>query len=467
VVVTPITENTMKILVVDDERKMGVILRGALEDDGHEVRAFERSKDALEALRAQPFDLLVTDLKMAPPDGLELLRLGKELRPGLAVILMTAYATAQTAVEAMKAGAFDYLIKPFELDELRLRVTKLERERELGENIRVLERENEMLRREVGTALRLDQLIGKSAVIRDVFELAEKVAGTDSTVLVRGESGTGKSLLVRAIHRASPRKAGPFVTVNCGALPESLLESEIFGHEKGAFTGAVAQKRGRFATGEGGTIFLDEIGEMSPSLQVKLLQVLEEKQFFPVGSDTPVSVDVRVIAATNRDLEEAIAEGDFREDLFYRLNVFPIPIPPLRARGEDLPLLLDHLLSRFARSADDLTAEARSALLAYPFPGNIREMENLIERAVILAGSDPIERRHFPALDRPPGPAGSGLGSLVIPEDGLSLEEVEKELILKALEQAGGNKTRAAKLLGLTRRTLYSRLERYGLSPPR
>jgi DNA-binding NtrC family response regulator len=456
----------MKVLVVDDERKMGVILRGALEDEGHDVTTHERSQDALTSLEVEPFDLMITDLKMAPPDGLELLRLSREKRPHTAVILMTAYATAQTAVEAMKAGAYDYLVKPFELDELRIRVNKLERERELGENVRILERENELLKQETGSTLRLGNLIGKSAVTRDVFELTGKVATTDATVLIYGESGTGKSLLARAIHAASARADGPLVTVNCGALPENLLESELFGHEKGAFTGAVAKKLGRFATADGGTVFLDEIGEMSAPVQVKLLQVLENREFYPVGSESPVSVDVRVVAATNRNLEEAIAEGDFREDLFYRLNVFPIPVPPLRARKEDIALLLDHFLTRYRRSFEDLTEEARMALLEYSYPGNIRELENLVERAAILAGRDPIERRHFPSLDRPAPRAGGKDRSIVpeIPDDGLSLTELEKELILKAMEKAGGNKTQAAKLLGLTRRTLYSRLERYGLS---
>jgi two-component system NtrC family response regulator len=456
----------MKVLVVDDERKMGVILSGALGDDGHEVITHERSKDALTSLDQEPFDLMITDLKMAPPDGLELLRYARERRPHTAVILMTAYATAQTAVEAMKAGAYDYLVKPFELDELRLRIKKLQRERELGENVRLLTRENELLKREAGSTLRLGNMIGKSLVIRDVFELTEKVANTDSTVLIRGDSGTGKSLLARAVHAASSRSEGPFVTVNCGALPENLLESELFGHEKGAFTGAVAKKVGRFATAEGGTIFLDEIGEMSSPLQVKLLQVLEDKAFYPVGSDTPVSVDVRVIAATNRNLEDAIAEGEFREDLFYRLNVFPIPVPPIRARKEDIPLLLDHFLSRYNRTPGDLTEEAKAALLQYPYPGNVRELENMVERAMILAGDEPIDRRHFPSLEQIPRTAVGEVGSLVpeIPDEGLSLTELEKDLILKALEKAGGNKTQAAKLLGLTRRTLYSRLERYGLS---
>jgi transcriptional regulator with GAF, ATPase, and Fis domain len=303
--------------------------------------------------------------------------------------------------------------------------------------------------------------------MRDVLELAEKVAATDATVLIRGESGTGKSLLARAIHGASPRADGPLITVNCGALPESLLESELFGHEKGAFTGAVGGKRGRFATADGGTIFLDEVGEMTPALQVKLLQVLEDRTFFPVGSERAVEVDVRVLAATNRDLESAMAEGEFREDLFYRLNVFPLPMPPLRAHKEDLPLLLDHLLERWERQAGDLEEEARAALLAYDFPGNVRELENLLERAVILAGSGPIQRQHLPGLDRAPSSRGAGPGgraTVAIPEEGLSLEELEKELILQALEKAGGNKTRAAQLLGLTRRTLYSRMERYGLS---
>jgi DNA-binding NtrC family response regulator len=457
----------MKILVVDDEHKMGVILRNALEKQGHEVDTESRSRIAAGRIEAESFDLLITDLKMAPPDGLELLKFGKSVRPTMDVILMTAYATARTAVEAMQAGAYDYLIKPFELDELRLRVDKLARSRELGENVRLLENENAVLRREAGVVSRFDRMIGRSKSIRDVFDLAEKVGTTEATVLIRGESGTGKSLLARAIHAASPRRDGPLVTVNCGALPENLLESELFGHEKGAFTGAVAAKLGRFRTAAGGTVFLDEIGEMSPALQVKLLQVLEERTFYPVGGERPETADVRVIAATNRDLEEAIAEGEFREDLFYRLNVFPIAIPPLRARREDIPPLLDFFLSRYDRGAGALTDEARARLLEYSFPGNVREMENLVERASILAGPGPIGGEHFPSLlsPRPRGAGSSGFTVPDIPDEGLPLEALEKELIVKALEKAGGNKTRAAKLLGLTRRTLYSRLERYGLSP--
>lgn len=456
----------MRILVVDDEHKMAAIVRSALEQAGHQVAAESASRRAAERLEREPFDLLVTDLKMAPPDGLELLALAKARRPSMAVILMTAYATAQTAVEAMRLGAYDYLVKPFELDELRLRIAKLSRERDLDESVRVLESENRLLRREAGAAVRFDRMIGRSAVMRDVMDLAEKVAATDATVLIRGESGTGKSLLARAIHAGSPRRGGAFVTVNCGALPENLLESELFGHEKGAFTGAVARKQGRFKTAEGGTLFLDEIGEMSPPLQVKLLQVLEERTFYPVGSEHPESADVRVVAATHRDLEEAIGEGEFREDLYYRLNVFPIAIPPLRARREDIGPLLEHFLARLRRTPETLTEAAREALLAYAFPGNVREMENLVERAAILAGGEPIDRRHFPSLTtRPTAGAGNAAWIPEIPEEGISLEALEKDLILRALEKAGGNKTHAAKLLGLTRRTLYSRLERHGLSP--
>jgi len=455
----------MKILVVDDERKMGVIVKGALESAGHEVAALDSSRDAARRLETERFDLLLTDLKMAPPDGLALLRAAKAANPGIDVMIMTAYATAQTAVEAMQAGASDYLIKPFELSELRIRVQKLAKEREMGESVRLLERENALLKRESGTGHRFDRLIGQSSVIRSVFDLGEKVGATDATVLIRGESGTGKSLLARAIHSRSPRAAQPLITVNCGAIPENLLESELFGHEKGAFTGAVARKQGRFQTAEGGSIFLDEVGEMPPPLQVKLLQVLEDKQFYSVGSEHPVHADVRVIAATNRDLEDAIAEGEFREDLFYRLNVFPIVIPPLRARREDIALLLDFFLARFNRSAADLTDQARRGVLEHPFPGNVRELENLVERAVILAGSGLIDLEHFPALTAPRTGSRTGFAVPDIPDEGLPLETLERELILKALDKAGGNKTRAAKLLGLTRRTLYSRMERYGLSP--
>ena len=454
----------MKILVVDDERKMGLLVAGALESDNHEVVTVNSGMDAKTRLSESDFDVMVTDLKMAPPDGLELLKFARTEYPTVDVLLMTAYATAKTAVEAMQNGASDYLIKPFELSELRLRIRKLSQSRELDENVRLLTQENKLLKKESGSSPRFGRLIGQSRLIQEVFQLAEKVGGTGATVLIRGESGTGKSLLARAIHDASARREGPLVTVNCGAIPENLLESELFGHEKGAFTGAVAKKQGRFKTAEGGTIFLDEVGELPSPLQVKLLEVLEEKTFYPVGSESPQTADARVIAATNTNLEEAIQDGSFREDLFYRLNVFPIVIPPLAARKDDIAVLLDVFLSRFNKSTTDLTPEARTALMSYGYPGNVRELENLVERAAILAGDEPLTPAHFPGLiEAAQGrPLTSG-ATLEIPDQGISLEQLEKELILQALDKSGGNKTKAAKLLGLTRRTLYSRLERHGL----
>ena len=452
----------MRILVVDDEQKMGVIVGGALVDWGHEVVTATSGREALGRLGQERFDLLITDLKMAPPDGLALLEESRKRCPETAVILMTAYASAATAVQAMRLGAYDYLIKPFELEELRHRVERLGGARELKADLRRLTTENALLTAKVQEQFSFDRLIGRSKAMQDVFSLAEAVAGTESTVLLRGETGTGKGLLARALHERSPRAAGPFVKVNCGALPENLLESELFGHEKGAFTGALARRPGRFLAAGGGTIFLDEIGEMSVSLQVKLLQVLEERTFMPVGSDEPVRADVRIITATHRPLEQMVAAGEFRQDLYFRLNVFPIVLPPLRDRRGDLVLLIEEALTRQGRASADLSPAAFEALEHQPFPGNVRELENMIERAVILSRGGPIALDHFPGLVPTP-PRAAGPGGFELPEEGIDLELLEAELIRQSLERTGGNKTRAARLLGMTRRTLYSRMERHGI----
>lgn len=452
----------MKILVVDDERKMGVILAGALADWGHSVETASGGREALGRLEAATFDLLLTDLKMAPPDGLALLSEARGRFPAMAVILMTAYASAATAVEALRLGASDYLFKPFELDELRHRLARLEEGRVLARDVTRLTRENALLSARVDEQFSFERLIGKSAAMHDVFALAEAVAATDATVLLRGETGTGKGLLARALHARSPRSGGPFVKVNCGALPENLLESELFGHERGAFTGASQRRAGRFLAASGGTILLDEIGEIPAALQSKLLQVLEERAFMPVGSDSAVQVDVRIIAATHRPLEAMVAAGDFRQDLLFRLNVFPITLPPLRDRRDDIPLLVDETLARLGRTAEDLEPEARMCLTGQAFPGNVRELENLIERAVILSRGAAIRAEHFPGLS-PMAPDAPVLRPFRLPEDGVDMEFLEADLIRQALERTGGNKTRASRLLGLTRRTLYSRMESHGI----
>jgi len=449
----------MRVLVVDDEVRNAELTALELGDAGHDTAFVNGSRAALERMEQGPFDAVVTDLRMAPPDGLALLGEIRKRWPDTTVVLMTAYASMDTARRALREGAYDYVDKEGEFrEELKTILERAARERRLaGENERL---SGAVERLQKGVA----EVIGESAPVRAALELARKVAVTDSTVLLRGESGTGKDLFARAIHFASRRAGGPWVKVNCGAIAEALLESELFGHEKGAFTGAVRQKPGRFEDASGGTIFLDEIGELPMPLQVKLLQVIEEKTFHRVGGNQPITVDVRILAATNRDLEAMVHEKAFREDLFFRLNVFPIPLPPLRERAGDVARLAGYFLRRHGSSEDQITAEAMEALAAYGWPGNVRELEHTLERALILAGSDPIDVPHL-SFSRPALRAEHAWIP-EIPADGLSLETLERELIVKALERAAGNKSQAARLLGLTRRTLYSRMERHGLRKP-
>jgi DNA-binding NtrC family response regulator len=457
----------MRVLVVDDEIRNAELTALALQDAGHEAEFVNGGQKALDRLAKGPFDAVVTDLRMAPPDGLALLEQVRARWPGVTVVLMTAFASLATARQALKLGAYDYVDKEGEFrEELRAILERAARERRL-------EADNLNLRGTVDSLTRgLATIVGDSPGVRQAVELARKVAPTDSTVLLRGESGTGKDLFARALHFSSRRAAGPWVKVNCGALPEPLLESELFGHEKGAFTGAVRQKHGRFEDAGHGTLFLDEIGELPVSLQVKLLQVLEEKTFTRVGGNQPVTVDVRILAATNRNLEEMVREREFREDLFFRLNVFPITLPPLREHPGDIAGLVEFFLRRHGAAAGKVTPAALRALERHPFPGNVRELEHALERAMILAGSDPIEPEHLPFGHGAGGtaaasaPGGSPAWVPEIPAEGLSLEVLERELILKALERARGNKSQAARLLGLTRRTLYSRMERHGLRTP-
>ena len=441
-----------KILVVDDERKMCVILKGMLQERGHDVTAIEDGQKAQELLGRWEFDLVITDLKMTPVDGLELLRVVKKANPETEVVLMTAYASVQTAIEAMKQGAYDYIIKPFDLEEMGLLVEKIAEKRRLV-------MENRQLREDLICRGDRQMILGSSSKMRQVMSLVDKVAPSNVTVLIRGESGTGKELVAEAIHRQSPRSAGPLVVVNCAALTETLLESELFGHEKGAFTGAIKKKPGRFEMAQGGSIFLDEVGDVSPALQAKLLRVLQEKTFVRVGGTETITVDVRLIAATNRNLEQAIAQRRFREDLYYRLSVFPITVPPLRERSEDIPPLVEHFLRARGRGLDDMDKNALDQLVVYHWPGNVRELENVIERAVILAGEERIGLSHLPFLPPAQAPASSTGGDL-------NLEQLERESILLALQQTGGNKSEAARLLGVTRRALYSRMERLGLRKP-
>ena len=457
----------MRVLVVDDEIRNAELTALALRDAGHDAEFVGGGAAALKQLESGRFDAVVTDLRMAPPDGLALLAEVKSRWPAVGVVLMTAYASMDTARRALRNGAYDYVDKEGGFrDEIAAILDRFAREQGLRADNERLAGTVETLKQGLAT------IVGDSPVLLRAVELARKVAATDSTVLLRGESGSGKDLFARAIHFSSRRAAGPWVKVNCGALPEHLLESELFGHERGAFTGAVRQKPGRFEDASKGTLFLDEIGELPMSLQVKLLQVIEEKTFTRVGGNQPLTVDVRIVAATNRPLEDMVKERQFREDLFFRLNVFPISLPSLRERMDDVPKLVEFFMRRHGAPADKLTPAALDALRRYPFPGNVRELEYTLERALILAGSDGVAPEHLsfarPEALRLGGPAAAGGPPWVpeIPAEGLSLEVLERELILRALDRAGGNKSQAARLLGLTRRTLYSRMERHGLRTP-
>jgi two-component system NtrC family response regulator len=449
----------VNVLVVDDELKNAELVAAELRDAGFASSHVNGGAAALQRLEAGGVDAVVTDLRMKPPDGMALLAEVRKRWPETTVIVMTAFAGLATAREALKLGAQDYVEKEGDYVDVIARVLReVAEKRELQQSNRALAASVESLRRDALA------VVGDAPATRAALELARKVAVTDSTVLLRGESGTGKDLFARTLHALSRRAGGPWVKVNCGALPEALLESELFGHEKGAFTGAVRQKPGRFEDAHGGTLFLDEIGEMPLALQAKLLQAIEEKTFTRVGGNKPITVDARIIAATNRPLDEMVKERSFREDLFFRLNVFPIVLPPLRDRPGDVPRLVEHLLRRHGAPADKLTPEARRALDSYTFPGNVRELEHTIERALILAGADAITPAHLTFAQ----PEARRDSSWVprIPPEGLSLEALEKELILQALERAAGNKSAAARLLGLTRRTLYSRMEKHGLRTP-
>ena len=437
------------ILVVDDEASARTTLALLLRKRSHRVTEAEGVGVAVKALTDEAFEVIVTDLRMPDGDGLDVLRAARAHCPDADVILLTAYAGWESAKEAIQLGAIDYFEKGREPDELIHRI-----ERALGE--KALRRENANLRAQVRDRYGLPGLLAGSAQMAQVVELVRRVAPTSATVLIRGESGTGKELIAKAIHHASDRARGPFVAINCGALPETLLESELFGHVRGAFTGASGTKKGLFEEADGGTLLLDEIGEMAPSLQVKLLRALQSGEIRPVGSTQAITVDVRVVAATNRDLEQLIRQGGFREDLFYRLNVIPVTLPPLRERREDIPLLAEHFLGR---AAQRLGPAAVDRLLRYPWPGNVRELENAIERAAILARDQTIEPD-----DLPPHVTG---GVILGPAPGLerehTLAEAERAHIIQTLERCGGNHSRAAEMLGIGRTTLWRKLKEYGL----
>jgi two-component system, NtrC family, response regulator HydG len=436
-----------RILVAEDERKLGVLVEEMLSLDGHAVTRVDGGRAALAALATGEFDVVVTDLRMPEVDGLAVLRAARAAPDPAEVVVVTAHGSTESAVAAMKAGAADYLTKPFAMDELRIRVRRLAEQRSAEERSARL------------VAQLTPGLVAASPAMQTVVAAARQVAATDATVLLVGESGTGKSQIARLVHFTSGRAAGPLAEVHCAALPEALLESELFGHEKGAFTGAHERKAGHLAAAGGGTLFLDEIGEIAPATQVKLLRFLQEREFVPVGATQPRKVDARVVAATNRDLGAAVRAGSFREDFFYRLNVFAIEVPPLRERREDVVPIAEHFLARRGIPAAKLSSGARQRIVEHAWPGNVRELENALERALILSGDGPIGPEHVAPVFSPRQPAGRAADVL---RDGFNLDAFERELVFAALERAGGNKAAAARLLGITRRRLYSRLESLG-----
>ena len=477
-----------RILIVEDDEPIQNLLHTFLSGKGFEVTLAQNGNAALDLLGAENFDVILTDLVMPGKGGMDVLKAATASQPDVPVIVITGFATVQTAVEAMKIGAFDYLTKPFNLDELMIVLDK-------ALSVSQLQKENRMLKMQLKKKYVFKGIVGDSPSMHGVYELIEKIADTDSTVLITGESGTGKELVARTIHYNNTRRASsPFVALNCAAIPRDLLASELFGHEKGAFTGAVYARPGRFELAQGGTLFLDEVSELDPALQVKLLRVLQEREFQRVGGVKTVKVDVRILAATNADLETATKNGSFREDLFYRLNVIPLHLPPLRDRTEDLALLTTHFVQEFCRKRQReplvFSAEANDCLIKYSWPGNVRELENLIERLSILVNGRAVQVSDLPqALHRldvvvkhpanaaqeqagvfgSPAPAAIRYDEMEIGEAGIDLDElitsIERDLIRKALERVGGVRSKAARLLGLNRTTLLEKIKKMGIEP--
>jgi two-component system response regulator PilR (NtrC family) len=460
-------QSPSRILVVDDERSMRELLGIVLRREGYDVLLAENGTQAVSLLQRQVFDLLISDIKMPDMNGVEVLRAAKQADQDILGIMITAFASTDTAVEALRMGAYDYISKPFNVEELKIVVRNaLER--------RQLRQENVLLKRALRTSHQFANIIGASEPMVAVFKLIETIAPTNSTILVTGESGTGKELVARAIHVNSLRREHPFVAVNCGALTETLLESELFGHMRGSFTGAATNKKGLIEVGEHGTVFLDEIGEMSPMMQVKLLRVLQERRFRRVGGTEELPVDIRIIAATNRDLSKMVAEGRFREDLFYRINVIPVHLPPLRERREDIPLLAEHFLGKFrdqmGKPLSGISGEAMAVLQRYDWPGNIRELENVLERAVALERTPSILLDSLPPQLRghvQAGAASGAQGTTALPDSGFDLEEhvqtIERDHILQALKKAGGVQVKAAEMLGMTFRQFRYKLKKYNV----
>jgi DNA-binding NtrC family response regulator len=456
--------NLKRILVVDDEAKMLRVLELQLQTAGFQVTKAETAEIGVKLLDAaeqegKPFVLVMTDLRLPGMDGLAFLREVRKRDGAPPVVVMTAFGTVETAVEAMKAGASDYLLKPFSLEDMMITLEKVL-------ELHALRRENRELKEELTRRYDFGQIIGRSEKMREVFETAKRVAPTRATVLLGGESGVGKGMLARAIHLSSPRRDAPFVKIACSAIPENLMESELFGYEKGAFTGAVRSHPGKFEQADGGTVFLDEIGDVPASVQVKLLRVLQEREFERLGSTKTVQVDVRIVAATNQDLRAALEQGTFREDLYYRLNVVPINLPPLRERKEDIAYLVDHFLTQFSDDTggrvQGIAPEALDKLKAYHWPGNVRELENIIQRSMVLAQGEVLGPEDI-QLDGAKRAAPSVNGEVGFLPEGMTLDEYEQELIREAMRRADNNKSHAARLLGLTRNALRYRLSQMGI----
>ncbi|MEO6392790.1 MAG: sigma-54 dependent transcriptional regulator [Pyrinomonadaceae bacterium] len=450
------------LLIVDDEPGIREVLTLVFERDGHHVRSAENGRLALGLLHQDPADLILSDVRMPDMDGIELLRNAREAHPDIAVIMMTAFATVDTAREAFKLGADDFVQKPFDIDELKLVVAKaLEKQN--------LVKENRAFKRAQADRGSMDNIIGRSSRMQSVYQMIEAVAEVTSTVLVNGESGTGKELVARAIHNLSQRSDKPFISINCGAFTETLLESELFGYVKGSFTGANANRKGLFEAAQKGTIFLDEIGEMSPAMQVKLLRVLQERKVRPVGAHDEIEIDTRVIAATNRNLAEMSKDGSFREDLYYRISVIPVELPPLRDRREDIPDLINHFIQKFSgdsRRKLGISEKAARLLEAYAWPGNVRELENTIERAVALERTDAIQAERLPEQVTNYSPTRSASG-LTLPEAGINItahiDHLEKTYVVEAMRRTNGNQTRAAELLHLSVRSLRHLLDKHDI----
>ena len=461
---SPAERRASRILVVDDEQSMRELLAIVLRREGYEVIVADNGRSAIATLERQAIDLLISDIKMPDMSGVEVLRAAKQIDRDILAVMITAFASTETAVEAMRLGACDYLSKPFDVDELKMKVREKLESRQLKE-------ENVLLKRALGVSHAFSNIIGRSEPMLAVFKLIETVARTTSTILITGESGTGKELVARAVHFNSLRRDCPFVALNCAALPETLLESELFGHMRGAFTGAEANKKGLIEVAERGTVFLDEIAEMSPALQVKMLRVLQERKFRRVGGLDEIEADVRFIAATNQDLAKLVGEGRFREDLFYRINVIPVRLPPLRDRREDIPLLAEHFLRKYreqmGKAVAGISAEAMRNLTAYDWPGNIRELENVIERGVALEQAGTVLPERLP--DQVRGLSSAGRSPVTdLPESGFKLEEhvqnLERDLLAHALRKAGGVQIRAAELLGMSFRSFRYYAKKYNLT---